>query len=68
MTFAIAPRRAVLFLAAALMLTPALVGAQTSRSNPEVTAGATAADLLLARPGGIVATVLGTAVSWLDCP
>ncbi len=68
MTFAIAPRRAVLLLAATLTLTPTLVGAQTSRSNPEVSAGATAADLLLARPGGVVATVLDTAIFVVGLP
>ena len=36
--------------------------------HPEVTAGATTADLLLARPGGAVATVLGAAVFVVGLP
>lgn len=63
-----APRRAVLILAAVLSLTPCLARAGESRPNPPATAGGTTADLLLARPGGAVATVLGTAIFVVGLP
>ena len=68
MNAAIAPRRTVLILTATLTLTPYLAGAEERRSNPQATAGATAADLLLARPAGVVATVLGTAIFVVGLP
>ncbi len=68
MNAVIAPRRTVLILAATLSLTPCLARAGESHSNPEVTAGATTADLLLARHGGAVAKVLGAAVFVVGLP
>ena len=68
MNAAIAPRRTALILAATLSLTPCLAGAGESRSNPEAIAGVMTADLLLARPAGVVATVLGTAIFVVGLP
>ena len=70
MNAVIAPRRTVLILAATLSLTPCLAraGDGDNRPNPPATAGATTADLLLARPGGAVATVLGAAVFVVGLP
>ncbi len=68
MNTVIAPRRAILILAAVLSLTPCLARTGESRPNPPATAGGTTADLLLARPGGAVATVLGTAIFVVGLP
>lgn len=68
MNAAIAPRRTVLILAATLSVTPCWASDGEDRFNPEATAGATTADLLLARPGGAVATVLGTAIFVVGLP
>jgi hypothetical protein len=63
-------RRAISLLVAALTLTlPAgLAGAEDGQPTPEVTAGATAVDLLVARPGGLAATVLGTVIFVVGLP
>ena len=63
-------RRAAPVLAVTLMLTltTGLASAEDGRSPPEVTAGATAADLLVARPGGLAATVLGAAIFVVGLP
>lgn len=70
MNTVIASCRAVLILAAVLSLTPCLAraGDGENRLNPPATAGGTTADLLLARPGGAVATVLGTAIFVVGLP
>ena len=66
---AIIKRSAVAILAATLTLTGSLAGAQDDPSYPPPpSADATAADLLIARPGGLVATVLGTAVFIVGLP
>jgi hypothetical protein len=64
------PRSAAsIMVAVALLLTSARVaGSEEDRANSVVTPGATAADLLVARPGGLVATVLGTAVFVVGLP
>ncbi|MDS4019102.1 MAG: hypothetical protein RKR03_01110 [Candidatus Competibacter sp.] len=64
------PRGAApIMVAVALLLTSARVaGSEEDRANPVATPGATAADLLVARPGGLVATVLGTAVFVVGLP
>lgn len=56
----------VLVLAATLISPP--VNAEESRPNSKVTAGAATTDILIARPGGVVATVLGTAVFVVGLP
>jgi hypothetical protein len=63
-------RRAISLLVAALTLTlPAgLVSAEDGQPTPEVTAGATAVDLLVARPGGLAAMVLGTTIFVVGLP
>ena len=70
MNTVIAPCRAVPILAAVFSLTPCLAraGDGENRLNPPATAGGTTADLLLARPGGAVATVLGTAIFVVGLP
>ncbi len=60
--------RAALLLAMTLTLTAGLAGAADGRPPPGVTAGATATDLLVARPGGLAATVLGTAIFVVGLP
>lgn len=65
---AITKRSAAAILAATLTLTGSLAGAQDGPSNPPPSADAAAADLLIARPGGLVATVLGTAVFIVGLP
>ncbi len=61
-------RRAAAILVATLTLTGGLAGAQDGSSNPPPSADASAADLLIARPGGLAATVLGTAVFIVGLP
>ena len=64
----IAQRGAASILAATLMLSASLAGAEDGHTNPPPTADATAADLLIARPGGLAATVLGAAVFVVGLP
>lgn len=61
-------RSAAVILAATLTLTGGLAGAQDGPSNPPPGADEAAADLLIARPGGLAATVLGTAVFIVGLP
>ena len=68
MYHAIIKRSAAMILAATLTLTGGLAGAQDGPSNPPPSADSTAADLLIARPGGLAATVLGTAVFVVGLP
>lgn len=63
----IIPTRAILILAATLMFVLHPAGAE-DRSEPDVTAGAAATDLLVARPGGVAATVLGAAIFVVGLP
>ncbi|MCC8987629.1 MAG: hypothetical protein LM523_07980 [Candidatus Contendobacter sp.] len=63
----IIPTRAILILAATLMFAFHPAGAE-DRSEPDVTAGAAATDLLVARPGGVAATVLGAAIFVVGLP
>ena len=66
---AIIKRGAATILAATLALPASLASAQDDPSYlPPPSADATAADLLIARPGGLVATVLGTAVFVVGLP
>ena len=66
---AITKRSAVAILAATLTLTASLASAQDDPSYlPPPSADATAADLLIARPGGLVATVLGATVFVVGLP
>jgi len=67
---AITKRSAVAILAATLTLTASLASAQDDDPSylPPPSADATAADLLIARPGGLVATVLGAAVFVVGLP
>ncbi len=65
---AIAKRGTASILAAILTLNADLAGAGDQSSQPPPTADATAADLLIARPGGLVATVLGSAVFIVGLP
>ncbi|MDG4597676.1 MAG: hypothetical protein P9F75_18650 [Candidatus Contendobacter sp.] len=65
---AIAKRGAVSILAATLTLSAGLAGAEDQSPQPPPSADATAADLLIARPGGLVATVLGSAVFIVGLP
>mgnify|MGYP001205263620 CR=1 FL=1 len=55
-------------LALTCMLTAGLACAQDSPPNQTASADAVAADLLVARPGGFAATVLGTAVFIVGLP
>ena len=64
----IAKRGAASILAATLTLSASLAGAEDQSPQPPPTADATAADLLIARPGGLVATVLGSAVFIVGLP
>ncbi|MDG4551168.1 MAG: hypothetical protein P9F19_17505 [Candidatus Contendobacter sp.] len=64
----IAKRGAVSILTATLTLSAGLAGAEEQSFPPPPTADATAADLLIARPGGLVATVLGSAVFVVGLP
>ena len=61
-------RSAASILAAALAGTASLAYAEDYSSSRPVTADATAADLLIARPGGLAATVLGAAVFVVGLP
>jgi hypothetical protein len=54
--------------AVTLILTASFVRAEEVYSNQEVTSGTVAADLLLARPAGLVATVVGTAIFVVGLP
>jgi hypothetical protein len=63
-----AQRGAASILAATLALHAGLAGAGDSSPQPPPSADATAADLLIARPGGLVATVLGSAVFVVGLP
>ncbi len=67
---AITKRGVASILAATLTLSANLAGAedQSPQPPPTPTADATAADLLIARPGGLVATVLGSAVFVVGLP
>ncbi len=65
---AIAKRGAASILAATLTLNAGLASAGDQSSQPPPTANATAADLLVARPGGLAATVLGAAVFVVGLP
>lgn len=66
---AIIKRSAAAILAATLTLAGGLAGAQDDPSYlPPPSADATAADLLIARPGGLAATVLGAAVFVVGLP
>ena len=58
---------AVLMLVATLTFALHPAGAE-DRSKPEVTAGAAATDLLVARPGGLAATALGAAIFVVGLP
>lgn len=65
---AIIKRSAATILVATLTLTGGLAGAQDGPPKPPPSTDATAADLLIARPGGLVATVLGAAVFVVGLP
>lgn len=65
---AIIKHSAAAILAATLTLAGGLAGAQDGPANPPPSADSTAADLLIARPGGLVATVLGAAVFVVGLP
>ncbi|MDS4026880.1 MAG: hypothetical protein RKO25_07855 [Candidatus Contendobacter sp.] len=64
----ITKRGAASILAATLTLGAGLAGAEDQSPQPPATADTTAADLLIARPGGLAATVLGTAVFVVGLP
>jgi hypothetical protein len=55
-------------LAVALTATASLVRGEDAYSNREVTGDMIAADILLARPAGLVATVVGTAIFIVGLP
>lgn len=65
---AIIQRSMAPLLAVILTATTSLAGAQDNDSTPNTTAGATATDILVARPGGLAATVLGTAIFVVGLP
>ena len=60
-------RSAASLLAATLVWNASLAHAENPPANPP-TADTTAADLLIARPGGLAATILGTAVFVVGLP
>jgi hypothetical protein len=68
MCHAITKRSTAAILAATLTLTASLAYAEDIPSNQPPSADATAADLLVARPGGLAATVLGAAVFVVGLP
>jgi hypothetical protein len=55
-------------LAFTLTLAVSPTGAQNRQPPPNPTPGATATDLLLARPGGLVATALGSVIFVIGLP
>ena len=57
-----------IILAVTLTLTVSPVRAEDAYSNQQVTGSAIAADILLARPMGLVATVLGTTLFVVGLP
>ncbi len=57
-----------IILAVTLTLTASLVRAEDAYSNRNVTGSAIAVDILLARPMGLVATVLGSAIFVVGLP
>jgi hypothetical protein len=65
---AITKRNAAFILAATLALTGGLASAEDGYPHQPPSANATAADLLIARPGGLAATVLGAAVFVVGLP
>ncbi|MBZ4193998.1 MAG: hypothetical protein LAE24_06790 [Candidatus Contendobacter sp.] len=62
------PRNIVPILAFTLTLTVSPTGAQNRPPPPQPTPGATATDLLLARPGGLAATALGSVIFVIGLP
>lgn len=62
------PSGIILILAALLTLTSPLTMAEEGGANAPPSADLMAADLLLARPAGVVATVLGSAVFIVGLP
>ena len=65
---AITKSSVAIILAVTLTLTASLVRAEDTYSNRNVTGSAIAVDILLARPMGLVATVLGSAIFVVGLP